>query len=44
MSKKNKKLTYHQKQSIAFEQKDPPFLAAIKEKLGYRETKIEDKV
>ena len=45
MTDKNKKLNYQQKQSLKFvEQADPPFIAKIKEKLGFREHKIEDKV
>jgi hypothetical protein len=41
---KDKKLTYRQKASISFvDQEDPPFLQQMKKKVGFRETKIEDK-
>lgn len=44
MSDKPKKMSYRQKQSLTFiEQDDPPFLQKMKEKLGYRVHKIEDK-
>jgi DNA-binding MarR family transcriptional regulator len=45
MPPKDKKLNYKQRQSLTFiQQSDPPFVKKIKEKLGYRESKVEDKV
>uniref|UniRef100_A0AC34RRV5 DUF4604 domain-containing protein n=1 Tax=Panagrolaimus sp. JU765 TaxID=591449 RepID=A0AC34RRV5_9BILA len=44
MSKKDKPLSYREKQSIKFvEQGDPPFIQKMKQQLGYRETTIEAK-
>ncbi|KAH7728591.1 Protein T25G3.1 [Aphelenchoides avenae] len=41
---KDKKLTFKQKASISFvDQDDPPFLQQMKQKMGYRATKLEDK-
>lgn len=43
--KPNKKLTYKQKSSIRYvDESDPPFIRAMKEKLGYQEPTVEDKV
>lgn len=43
--KPEKKLNYKQKSNIRFvDESDPPFLRAMKEKLGYQEPTIEDKV
>ncbi|KAI6174860.1 DUF4604 domain-containing protein [Aphelenchoides bicaudatus] len=42
--KPDKKLTYKQKSNITFvDEADPPFLRAMKEKMGYQEPTVEDK-
>jgi hypothetical protein len=43
--KPQKKLNYKQKSAIQFvDESDPPFLRAMKEKLGYQEPTVDDKV
>jgi len=44
MSRKDKPLSYREKQGIKFvDNGDPPFIRKMKEQMGYRETRVEDK-